>query len=214
MRHYKRNQIEEAISRLFGEQSAEPSSGLRTRIKRLLDTDRGLGRNTRANRPELANYAFYSSDSPGKGAEVSFSDYEAFALMIGLRMLNHNWPQLFAVETLRLNRCELEERHTHILSRDPKMLFDEKQIRLAAKPGRLALNTVSPVFLLIWSDDRHSKDPAAVAPSARIFDDDNTALKFTLEKAGRSTTWLELTSPAHALSAQLSKTLPRKRGRG
>jgi len=213
MRHYKRNQIEEAISRLFGEQSAEPSSGLRTRIKRLLDTDRGLGRNTRANRPELANYAFYSSDSPGKGAEVSFSNYEAFALMIGLQMLNHNWPQMFAVETLRLNRSELEERHTHILSRDPKMLFDEKRIRLAAKPGRPVLKTASPVFLLIWSDNRYFKDPAAVAPSAKIFDDEDTALRFTLGKAGRSTTWLELTKPAHVLSSELSRTLPRKRGR-
>ena len=78
---YKRNQIEEALSRAFGEPSAKPSSELRTRVKRLLDTDRGLGRNTRSANPEVANYAFYSDDSPGRGVEVWFSNYEAFALM-------------------------------------------------------------------------------------------------------------------------------------
>jgi hypothetical protein len=213
MKHYKRNQVEEAISRIFGEQSADPSSGLRTRIKRLLDLDRSLPRNSRSNRPELANYAFYRSDSPGKGAEVSFSDYEAFALMIGLQMLNHNWPQKFAVETLRRYRRDLEGRHKNILSLDSEKLFDEKQIRASARAGSPAVSSTSPTFFLIWSDDRYSKDPAAVAPSARIFDDENTALKFTLEKAGRSTTWLELTKPAHALSNELSRSLPRKRGR-
>jgi hypothetical protein len=214
MENYKRNQIEEAISRLLGEKSADPGSGLRTRIKRLLDLDRSLPQNSRSNRPELANYAFYSSGSPGKGAEVSFSDYEAFALMIGLQMLNHNWPQKFAVETLRRYRRELEGRYRNILRLDPEKLFDEKQIRTSARAGSLTVSSTSPMFFLIWSDDRYSKDPAALAPSAKIFDDDNTALKFTLEKAGRSTTWLELTGPAHKLSAQLSKTLPRKRGRG
>jgi hypothetical protein len=213
MKNFKRNQIEEAISRVFGEKSAKPSSELQTRIKRLLDLDRSLPRNSRSKRPELVNYAFYSSESPGKGAEVSFSDYEAFALMIGLQMLNHNWPQMFAVETLRRYRRELEGRHRNVLSLDPEKLFDEKQIRASARAGTLAVSSTSPTFFLIWSDDRY-RDSGPVAPSARIFDDQNTALKFTLEKAGRSTTWLELTSPAHALSAQLSKTLPRKRGRG
>src|SRR5258706_11715416 len=119
MKQYKRNQIEEAISHLFGEKSAKPSSGLLTRIKRLLDLDRSLPRSSRSKRPELANYAFYSSDSPGKGTEVLFSDYDAFALMIGLQMLNHNWPQRFAVETLRHCRQELAGRHRKLLSLDP-----------------------------------------------------------------------------------------------
>lgn len=213
MEKYKRNQIEEAISRLFGEKSAVPSSGLRTRIKRLLDLDRGLPRNSRSNKPELAN-AFYSGNSPGKGTEVLFSDYEAFALVTALKMLNHNWPQKFVVETLRRYRRELEGRHRNILSQDPGKLFDEKQIKASARPGSLAVSSTSPMFFLIWSDDRYSRDPAAVAPSAKIFDDENTALTFTLEKAGRSSTWLELTNPAHALASELSKTLPRKRGRG
>jgi hypothetical protein len=209
---YKRNQIEEAISRVFGEKSANPSSGLRTRVKRLLDLDRTLPRSSRSKRPELANYAFYSSDSPGKGAEVLFSNYEAFAIMIGLQMLNHNWPQMFAVETLRRYRQDLEGRHKKLLSLDPIKLFDEKQIRASAQAGSLAVSATPPTFFLIWSDDRY-RDSGPVVPSARLFDDQNTALKFTIEKIGRSTTWLELTGLAHALSTELSKTLPRKRGR-
>jgi hypothetical protein len=206
---YKRNQVEEAISHLFGEQAAKSSSGLRTRIKRLLDTDRSLPRNIRSNRPEHANYAFYSSDSPGKGAEVSFSNYEAFAIMIGLQMLDHNWPQKFAVETLRRLRRELEKQHKKILRLDPAELFDEQRIRLDAQPGSLAVNTGFPIFLLIWSDQRSANDPA---PSAGVYNN-HDAFAVTIAKAGRSSTWLELTRPAHSLSAQLSASLPRKRGR-
>jgi hypothetical protein len=213
MKHYKRNQIDEAISRLSGEQTAEPGSGLRTRIKRLLDLDRSLPRNTRSNRPERADYAFYGSDSPGKGAEVSFSEYEAFAVMIGLQMLNHNWPQKFVVETLRRYRQELEGRHKTILRRDPDKIFDDKQVRASARAGSLAVSATSPMFLLIWSDDRHSRDSHPAAASAKMFDDEITALKFTREKVGRSTTWLEMTQLAQALSRELTKTLPKKRGR-
>jgi hypothetical protein len=208
--HYKRNQVEEAISHLFGEQAAKSSSGLRTRIKRLLDTDRSLPRNIRrSNRPEHANYAFYSSDSPGKGGEVSFSSYEAFAIMIGLQMLNHNWPQKFVVETLRRLRRELEEQHKEILRLDPAERFDEERIRLDAQPGTLVVNTASPIFLLIWSDQRSANYPA---PSAGIYNN-HDAFAVTIAKAGRSSTWLELTRPAHSLSAQLYASLPRKRGR-
>jgi hypothetical protein len=206
---YKRNQFEEAISRLFGEKSAKPSSELQTRIKRLLDLDRSLPRNSRSKRPELANYAFYSSEAPGKGVEVFFSEYEAFAIMIGLQMLNHNWPQKFAVETLRRFRRELEGQHKKILRLDREELFDEEQIRLHAQPGSLAVNTASPMFLLIWSDQRLANDPA---PSAGVFNQQD-AFAETTAKVGRSSTWLELTRPAHSLSAQLSASLPRKRGR-
>jgi hypothetical protein len=213
MKFYKRNQVEEAISRMFEEQSVKPSSELRTRIKRLLDADRSLGRNARSDKQELRNYAFFSSDAPGKGTEVLFSDYEAFALLIGLQMLNHRWPQMFAVDTLRRYRRELEKRHANILSSDPKTLFDETQLRLAAQPGRPALRTTSPVFLMIWSDHRYANDPAVIAPSAKIFDDEAESIKVSRAQAGRSTTWFELTRSAFALSSALSETLPRRRGR-
>ena len=86
---FKRNQVEEAISRLFGETSPKPSSELRTRVKRLLDLDRGLGREARSKNPDRTHYAFYSEGSPGKGVEIWFSEYEAFAISLGLRLMRH-----------------------------------------------------------------------------------------------------------------------------
>ncbi len=64
---YKRNQLEEAIARLGGDPSAEPSTELLTRIKRLLDTDRALELSPSSDRAEAAGYAFFSGRSPGKG---------------------------------------------------------------------------------------------------------------------------------------------------
>jgi hypothetical protein len=62
---YKRNQIEEAIARIFNPNSQEPPSELRTRIKRLLELDRSMGRKLRSKDPEEANFAFFSEDAPG-----------------------------------------------------------------------------------------------------------------------------------------------------
>ena len=104
---YKRNQIEDAISRTINARSAGPSSELRTRVKRLLDTDRNLGREKKPKDAKMAHYAFYSSDSPGKGVEVGFSAYEAFALMTGLRLLQHGWPQSSCAATARSSKANM-----------------------------------------------------------------------------------------------------------
>jgi hypothetical protein len=42
MLEYKRNQVEEAISHLLEPKSPQPTQGLRTRIKRLLEADRAF----------------------------------------------------------------------------------------------------------------------------------------------------------------------------
>jgi len=122
---FKRNQVEEAIAGVF-EASATLSSESRTRLKRLLDTDRRLGRSKRSVDPERANFAFYSVDSPGRGVEVWFSNYEAFALLVGLQLMRHGWPQGFAVGVLRRVRPDLERQHARILSLDPADLFNQR----------------------------------------------------------------------------------------
>jgi len=209
--NYKRGQIEEAIARLGGDPSAEPSTELLTRIKRLLDTDRALELPPNSDHAEAAGYAFFSGRSPGKGTEVRFSGYEAFAVMIGLQMLNHNWPQKFVVETLRRLRPRLEKEHRKILRRDPAKLLEQEQSGVDARPGELGLAAVpSPVILVIWSDQRTAENPA---PAAEIFYELEDAYRRTLEKAGRSATWIELTRSAQLLSEQLSRSAPRKRGR-
>jgi hypothetical protein len=66
---------------------------LRTRIRRLLELDRSIGRNLRSKNAEEANFGFFSEKAPETGAVVSFSEYEAFALLNGLRIMKHGWPQ-------------------------------------------------------------------------------------------------------------------------
>jgi hypothetical protein len=69
---YKRNQIEKAIARVFDQNCETPSSELRTRIKRLLELDRSIGRKVRSKDPEEANFAFFSEEAPGTGAVILF----------------------------------------------------------------------------------------------------------------------------------------------
>jgi hypothetical protein len=211
MPEYKRNQVEEAIARTVGEQSARPSSELRTRLKRLLETDRSLGRNLRSGDPERANYAFYSSDSPGKGVEVWFSNYEAFALMTGLRLLQHGWPQSFPVAVLRRLRPELEREHARILKQDPKTLFDQKRILEKAGPGDPYVDNTDPVFLTIVSG-QDQEGPSGTPPCA-VCRGMEQVFKFVKQQSARSWSLNELVTPAHALLSQLSKVQPRKRGR-
>ena len=90
---YKRNQIEEAIGRIFDPNCDKPPSELRTRIKRLLELDRSMGRKVRSKDPEEGNFAFFSEEAPGTGVDISFSEYEAFALINGLRIMNHRAGQ-------------------------------------------------------------------------------------------------------------------------
>lgn len=207
---YKRNQVEDAIVARLGADDAKSRASAKTRLKRLLDTDRAEGVRPNSDRPEFANYGFFSGDAPGKGGEIQFSEYESFALLTGLQMLMHKWPQKFVVESLRGVRPKLERQHKKIMRLDRTKVFDPDQIRLQARAGDPVFATTSPVFLLIWSDQRMAGDPA---PTVEIFDDYRAAFARSLEKAGRSTTWLELTHSAHALSEQLSKSLPRRRGR-
>jgi hypothetical protein len=207
MNHYKRNQIEEAISRTIGERSAKPSPGLRTRLKRLLDMDRGLKRTARSSDPERANYAFYTSDAPGKGSEVLFSDYDVFALLMGMRMLEHGWPQNFVVTTLRRIRNELEARHTKIFQ-----VESPNVARPEPRAGDLAIGNPASPFLLIVSDGE-TLDRTREGPYAQIFENQEDAFRFQMKKAGRSCSWFELDTPAHTLRTNLIGSLPRQRGR-
>jgi hypothetical protein len=72
---YKRNQIEEAISRLFDPKSkAVPAECARASSDSLSSTAPSSGRKI----PNKPNYAFFSDDAPGSGgADTSFSEYDA-----------------------------------------------------------------------------------------------------------------------------------------
>jgi hypothetical protein len=214
MQKFKRNQVEQAISQMFNRQAEEPGTELRTRLKRLLETDRALGCSAGGGNPELAHFAFFSSDAPGSGVEVWFSAYEAFALLTAWRFLEHGWPQATAVSILRQVRPQLEREHARILKLNRKKIFDQEKIREKARPGSLAVGTTDPVFLVIAS---MQGDPRESAPTKRLIEicrGEDELMLMVRREVGLSATTFELAAAAHVLQDRLGKTLPSKRGRG
>jgi hypothetical protein len=209
---FKRNQVEEAIARVLEPGSSKPSSEMRTQLRRLLETDRGLGRNKRSADLERANFAFYTMDAPGRGIENWFSDYEAFALLIGLMLMRLRWPQGLVVNVLRRVKPELKKHHARILQQDPAVLFDDRLIRQRAPPGALAVDNPDPFFLVINSAGREGgsgPSPAAICRG-------QAELMGFITGKGPGQTWtvFELGNSVHALSLALNEVRPRKRGRG
>ena len=209
---FKRNQVEEAIAIVLEPGLAKPSSEMRTRLKRLLETDRSLGRSKRSADPERANFAFHSMEAPGRGLENWFTGYEAFALLTGLRLMRDGWPQGLAVAALRRVKPDLERHHARILSQNRPVLFDADRTRQQARPGDLAVSNTDPVFLVINSKDREHD---AGANRAAICQGQAELMGF-IKTWGAGQTWTvtELGTSIYALSWALAKTVPRKRGRG
>lgn len=197
---FQRNQVEEAISRAIGERSAEPSSTLKTRLKRLLDVDRNLATESA---PRLA---FCAKTPGGKGAVTSFSFADACALFIGMRMLEHGWPQNFVVSSLRLIRSDLARRHEAILRRPAQ------PPKASPQAGEMEFGGPTSEFLLVVSDMRAVRKKSS-EPYLRLFDSQTDAFAFQMDEAGRSCSWFSLEGPARILHEQLLRTLPRKRGR-
>jgi hypothetical protein len=208
---YKRNQVEEAIGKVLQPGSEKISSILRSRIRRLLETDRRLKHSRRSTNPERANLAFFSKAMPGRGGENRFSEYEAFSLLLALRLMQDRFPQGFVVPLLRRIRPELEKEHARILKQNSALIFDQETIRQRATPGDMALETTSPVFLSFLSahkDHHHSSSPVAVCRSLE------DAIRFVRSQGlGRTVTSFELATSAHHLSAALANTEPSRRGR-
>ncbi|MEI9924230.1 MAG: hypothetical protein WDN50_12510 [Bradyrhizobium sp.] len=213
---FKRNQIETAISDLIERGKNRPSLELRTRIKRLLDTDRLLGCDPNSSDREAQNYAFFRESPPGTGFEVWFSAYEAFSLLQGLQLMWHNWPQRFAVSVLRHVRPALEREHRRISKMDPAILFDQNILKQKLIPGSAVFETTEPAFLSIVSHHRMSAEqenaPYACAVHASL--EKATSWIFeTTKGVGGGSSLFELTVLAHQLARELERTKPQRRGR-
>src|SRR5262249_34467299 len=209
---YKRNQIEEAIGRIFDPNCDKPPSELRTRIKRLLELDRSMGRKVRSKDPEEGNFAFFSEEAPGTGVDISFSEYEAFALIIGLRIMNHRWTQSFAVSVMRRVRVDLEREHAQILRQDPEELFDWEAIRAKAREGDIAVYNTDQVFLILASKEKRAPDETP--PVSAVCRGLKKVSHFSRGVGASSVTFFEVVTLAHRLHQELMKTEPRRRGRG
>jgi hypothetical protein len=208
---FKRNQVEEAIAAVMEPGSRTLSSGMRTRLKRLREVDRDRGRSKRSADPEAANFAFYSSDAPGKGGEDLQTSYEVFALMMAVRMMGHGWPQGYVVSMLRRLRGDLEPEHARILRQDPTRLFDTQEIRKSARPGALAADSTDPVFLVVASKERADSGEAMQSTVCRGQEALSAFIRH--QPAGHAWTIFEIVSTVHQLGLALAGTTPQKRGR-
>jgi hypothetical protein len=213
MGQYKRNQVEEAIVGVLDPRSKAPTRELRTRLKRLLETDRGLGRTPRSTDAIRANYAFYSTNPQGSGVEVWFSAYEASALLTALRLMNHGWTQSFSVNVMRRIRVDLEKEFNRFLNQDREVLFDQEAIRRKARPGDFALDNTDPVFLVIVP----SAGGRALGefPDCAIHRGSSNALRWASEasQGAGGYTMFELVTTAYVLIDRLARVEPRYRGR-
>ena len=210
---YKRSQLETAITRLFNPGSKEPSSELRTRIKRLLELDRNLDRKLRSQDAEEGSFAFFSEEAPGTGADISFSEYEAFALLNALSIMEHGWPQSFAVSIMRRVRPDLTKEHARILRQDPQKLFDRKAIHKKARPGDIGVDNTDPVFLTVVSKGHRAPDETKTVPECAVCHGLEAVNKFRRQMSASSWTMWEVATIAHRLREELRKTEPRRRGR-
>jgi hypothetical protein len=206
----KRNQLEEAVIRTLGASGAQ-ARDLKLRIKRLLLTDRRLGRGKSSDRLNTGRYAFYSGKPQGSGNEVMFTAFEVFAVLAALLMLRHGIPQAKVVRILRDVRPDLEAAHHDILDRDPKELFDEQAIRAMGSDGTIAVDSTAPIFLAFVELEIGKGRVQATIAVCRGLD----ALgKFFKEHSvvGSGTTFFQFTRLMHTLASNLSKTRPVKRG--
>jgi hypothetical protein len=207
---FKRNQVEEAIINVWGPEPEKHEALLRNQIKRLLDSDRSLGRNKRSSDPERANFAFYSDPMQGKGRDNLFSGYEAFALLTALRLMQHGSPQGSAVNVLRQVRPKLEKEYSITADQDPTVLFDNERIMQQAKPGTLVVDNSDPVFVgLISRQSERKNTPTAVVSRGQ----ESLIADLRSRGSGFALTALEVATTVHVLAQALSTICASRRGR-
>ncbi len=101
---YKRGQVEWALWRFFlqGRQvGPEQQKVFLTRIKRLLELDRGEDLGAKTETPH-ARFAFADVAPEGKGTDVDFRPFNAFCLALALDLLDTGFKQSEIVFLLRL----------------------------------------------------------------------------------------------------------------
>jgi hypothetical protein len=211
---FKRNQVEEAIFRTFRARE-ERRNELKFRIKRLLVTDRRLGRNVKSAKTEDQHYAFFGQEPPGSGHEVMFTGYQAFALLAAVILLEHGLPQSSVVRVMRRVRRQFEAAHRDIMGKDPRRLFDRDAVLKKARPGMIAINNTAPVFLVFVRLTASSVDEQIGKGAVAICRDWDEAQAFINRHsaAGAGATFFEFAGLMHELTAHLSQTFPVKRGR-
>lgn len=219
IQRYKRNQVEQAIAAIQVARGT-PTGVLRANVKRLLDFDRN---------PEARLFdrafditAFFDGPPPGQGAEIAYRPYQAFALLIGVRLLKAGMPQSRVVLFLRDVRVELEPAFARLAAVDPAELrpeLSDEDRSQRIRDGELVEDVHVMSFLVVLAGlgsgplgepnpdqwplaGGHVGDAAALMERLAAF-----------SRHGQAAIVLELTNAVHQLMDALPRTTVRKRGR-
>lgn len=189
----------------------EKRTTIKTRMRRLLVADRGLGK-TRKSSLNRGAYAFYSQQPLGTGYDNHFSDVNALALLTGYLLLRHGFPQLRAVELIRLIQPKLNAILTDPEWKGPRGSSSNEPL----KSGQIAWSHPNFGFLVlarphvtVATNRRRSELPAV-----ELCHNEKALWSFMhARQPGEAVTILQLGSVARSFFEILEKTIPRTRGR-
>jgi hypothetical protein len=219
---FTRGQIEWAIAQATGRTqvlSDEPRRDLKMKVKRLLDLDRKKGIDAAKAWPEFRRFAFLEGGLPGKGFAISYTRFDAFALLLGLHLLDANVPQMAVIRLLRRIRPELQRDYERILRLSPQALAGTKaNLEQKIKAGQIVKDSGQMVFLVLPSGAgadllyRRAQDDrielANIAPATELVN----VLAF-LTRVSPPVLVFELINPAHQLAWWLERAPLIRRGR-
>jgi hypothetical protein len=211
MEKYKVNQVRQAIIWTLGAQG-ERVREITFRLKRLHAADRALERRSRSRKKEERHYAFHSDAPPGTGADILFTQYEAFASLAAIMLLEHGLPQETVVRLLRRLRPQLESIHKENLTKDRQQLFDEKALLDQAKPGMIAFESTEPVILAFARLTGSSIDEDDHSPSVCV-DPTELARFMRMHPPGTGISVFDFSRLVHKLANNLLHANAIKRGR-
>ena len=214
---YKRSQVEQAIvaiERVGG----LPVTAIRANIKRLLDGDR----KPPAKRLDWQQeeFAFYDSKGPGQGAEIAYTPYHAFALLIGVRLLAGGIPQSRILLLLRRLRTELESAFQILTRQDLRLVRpdvrSEASLAHLVEDGFLLQDAPSMTFLIVQAGPAAKPipqpDDGFAAGNVCSFSELAQRLVF-FSHAKQTAVVVELANAVHQLMVTLPRMTVRKRGR-
>jgi hypothetical protein len=195
---------------------------LRVRMKRLIETDRELP--TVSSGRDGSGYAFFDEPPPGRGREVTYSEFGGFALLLAVRLMDAGLPQSEAVLFIRRIRAELEQAHGRILRQSPGELIDHRApggVDEEVKMGRLVEKFDNMRFLVTPGGEQggqvsirqESGGRLRIANVARGAAEVTELLAHQARWSGLPIICIELVNPAHQLAYWLARIEPVKRGR-
>ena len=217
--HYKRSQVEQAIVAIDAV-GGTPAGVLRANVKRLLDFDRNPDARLFDRAPDTS--AFFDGPPPGQGAEIAYRPYQAFALLVGVRLLGGGMPQSRVVLFLRDTRVDLESAFKRLVAADPAELrpgpseADRSQL---IRDGELVADVGKLCFLIApagaGTGPLGTLGPAQweLAGGSVGGIDLLTERLVAFSHHGQVAIVVELTNAVHQLMDALPRTTVRKRGR-